>query len=49
MGYTEASGFCSQSEPLLYGRGPQVQGGTGKAEDVKLQDAGISPKQCPGQ
>jgi hypothetical protein len=25
-----------------------VQGGTGKAEDAKQQDAGISPKQCPG-
>jgi hypothetical protein len=23
-------------------------GGTGKAEDAKLPDAGISPKQCPG-
>ena len=23
------------------------KGGTGKAEDAKLQDAGISPKQCP--
>jgi hypothetical protein len=25
----------------------EVKGGTRKAEDVKLQDAGISPKQCP--
>jgi hypothetical protein len=24
-----------------------VEGGTGKAEAAKLQDAGISPKQCP--
>jgi hypothetical protein len=24
-----------------------VKGGTGKAEAAKLQDAGISPKQCP--
>jgi hypothetical protein len=23
------------------------KGGTGKAEAAKLQDAGISPKQCP--
>jgi hypothetical protein len=23
------------------------KGGTGKAEDAKLPDAGISPKQCP--
>jgi len=23
------------------------KGGTGKAEDAKLQDAGISPEQCP--
>jgi hypothetical protein len=27
----------------------RVKGGTGKAEDAKLQDAGISPKQCPGK
>jgi hypothetical protein len=26
-----------------------LKGGTGKAEDAKLQDAGISPKQCPGK
>jgi hypothetical protein len=25
----------------------QVKGGTGKAEDAKLQDAGIIPKECP--
>ena len=25
------------------------KGGTGKAEDAKLQDAGISLKQCPGK
>jgi hypothetical protein len=25
---------------------PFSQGGTGKAEDAKLPDAGISPKQC---
>ena len=33
-------------EWLLYGREPNgVEGGTGKAEAAKLQDAGISPKQ----
>jgi hypothetical protein len=48
MGHTEASGFCFQSERLLYGREPNaVEGGTGKAEAAKLQDAGISPKQWP--
>ncbi len=31
--------FGAVSEDLL--------GGTGKAEDVKLQGAGIGPKQCP--
>jgi hypothetical protein len=31
--------FGAVSEDLL--------GGTGKAEDVKLQGAGIIPKQCP--
>jgi len=25
------------------------QGGTGKAKDTKLRDAGISPKQWPGK
>jgi hypothetical protein len=41
-------GFCFQSERLLYGREPNdVEGGTGKAEAAKLQDAGISLKQVP--
>jgi hypothetical protein len=45
-GHPKASGFCFQSERLLYGREPRaVKGGTGKAEAVKLPDAGISPKQ----
>jgi hypothetical protein len=48
LGHPEASGFCFQSERLLYGREPNgVEGGTGKAEDAKLPDAGISLKQCP--
>ena len=48
LGHPEASGFCFQSERLLYGREPNgVKGGTGKAEAAKLQDAGISPKQWP--
>jgi hypothetical protein len=33
---------------VLYGREPNWRnGGTEKAEDVKLRGAGISPKQCP--
>jgi hypothetical protein len=47
LGHPEASGFCFQSERLLYGRDPWVEAGTGKAEAAKLQDAGMSPKQCP--
>ena len=46
-GHPKASGFCFQSERVLYGREPNAfEGGTGKAEAAKLQDAGISPKQC---
>ena len=41
---------CFQSERLLLSEGTQwCKGGTGKAEDAKLPDAGISPKQCPGK
>ncbi len=41
---TQRQGFCFQSERLLYGREPNdVEGGAGKAEAAKLQDAGISP------
>src|SRR5882762_1128499 len=48
LGHPEASGFCFQSERLLYGRGPSgVKGGTGKAKAAKLQGAGIIPKLCP--
>jgi hypothetical protein len=48
LGHPEASGFCFQSERLLYRREPNgVEGGTGKAEHAKLPDAGISLKQCP--
>ncbi len=47
-GHPKASGFCFQSDRLLYGGEPNaVEGGTGKAEAAKLQDAGISPKQWP--
>src|SRR6267378_6098341 len=35
-----------QAAALLEGT-QWCRGGTGKAEDAKLQDAGISPKQCP--
>src|SRR6266704_2790565 len=48
LGHPKASGFCFQSERLLYGREPNgVRDGTGKAEAAKLPDAGISLKQCP--
>jgi hypothetical protein len=55
IGHPEASGYCSQSERLLCGRTQEIfgavsedlLGGTGKAEDVKLPDAGIIPKLCP--
>ena len=47
LGPPKASGFCFQSERLLYGREPNhIKGGTGK-QRPKLQDAGISPKQWP--
>jgi hypothetical protein len=49
-GAPKSEGCCFQSERLLYGREPNgggVEGGTGKAEAAKLQDAGISLKQCP--
>ena len=47
-GAPTSEGFCLKSERLLYGREPNdVEGGTGKAEVAKLQDAGISLKQCP--
>jgi hypothetical protein len=56
LGHPEASGFCSQSERLLYGRelngtfgavSEDLLGGTGKAEDAKLPGAGVIPKQWP--
>jgi hypothetical protein len=47
-GAHKSESFCFQSERLLYGREPNaVRDGTGKAEGAKLQDAGISLKQCP--
>jgi hypothetical protein len=49
-GAPKSEGFCFQSERLLYRREPNGgKGGTGKAEAAKLQDAGISTKQCPGK
>src|SRR5713226_3262533 len=52
LGHPEASGYCSQSEWLLFGRDTRnlravsedLLGGTGKAEDAKLPGAGIIPK-----
>ncbi len=47
-GHPKSEGCCFQSERLLYWREPNgVEGGTGKAEAAKLQEAGISLKQCP--
>jgi hypothetical protein len=47
-GAPKREGYCFQSERLLMGGNPMVcKGGTGKAEAAKLQDAGISLKQCP--
>src|ERR1700719_4249050 len=42
LGHPEASG-------CFMGGTHRVNGGTGKAEDAKLQDAGIGPKQCLGK
>jgi hypothetical protein len=47
-GAPRSEGFCFQSEWPLYGREPNgVEGGTGKAEAAKLQDAGIRPEAVP--
>jgi len=43
FGHPEASGFCFQSERVLYGRDLCGSRGTGKAEPAKLPGAGISP------
>jgi hypothetical protein len=49
-GAPKSEGFCFQGERLHSGRDPkESEGGTGKAEDAKPPDAGISPKQCPGK
>ena len=40
---------ASKASGCFMGGAHRVKGGTGKAEDVKLPDAGISPKQCPGK
>jgi hypothetical protein len=49
-GALKSEGFCFQGERLHSGRDPnESEGGTGKAEDAKPPDAGISPKQCPGK
>jgi hypothetical protein len=49
LGHPKARAAACKSEWLLYGREPNgwCKGGTGKAEAAKLQDAGISLKQCP--
>jgi hypothetical protein len=44
----KSEGCCFQSEVAALWEGTQwCKGGTGEAEAAKLQDAGISLKQCP--
>jgi len=46
--HPEARASASKASGCFIGGNPMgVEGGTGKAEAAKLQDAGISPKQCP--
>jgi hypothetical protein len=39
--------FLGGTQEIVGGVSRDLLGGTGKAEDAKLQGAGISPKQCP--
>jgi len=46
----KASGcFLGGTQEIFGAVSEDLLGGTGKAEDAKLQGAGISPKQCPGK
>src|SRR5713226_288316 len=49
LGHPEARASASKASGCFMGGNTMFWGGTGKAEDAKLQDAGISPKQCPGK
>ena len=47
---TQKRGLLLPKRAAALSEGTQwCKGGTGKAEDAKLQDAGISLKQCPGK
>ncbi len=47
---TQKRGLLLPRRPAALWEGTRwCKGGTGKAEDAKLQDAGISLKQCPGK
>jgi hypothetical protein len=46
----KASGcFLGGTQEIFGAVSEDLLGGTGKAEDAKLQSAGIIPKQCPGK
>jgi hypothetical protein len=48
LGHPKARAAASKASGCFMGGNPMVcKGGTGKAEAAKLQDAGISLKQCP--
>jgi hypothetical protein len=44
---TQKRGLLLPRRAAALWEGTQCKGGTGKAEGAKLQDAGISLKQCP--
>ena len=48
LGHAKREAAAPKANGCFMGGNPMgVEGGTGKAEAAKLQDAGISPKQCP--
>jgi len=47
LGHPKARASASKASGCILGGNQRVKGGTGKAEAAKLQDAGISLKQCP--
>ncbi len=49
LGTREARASASKASGCFMGGTHDVWRGTAKAEDAKLPDAGISPKQCPGK
>jgi hypothetical protein len=46
---TKSEGSASKASGCFMGGTPWCKGGTGKAEDAKLPDAGISQKPCAGK